>query len=83
MFNFGINKNRKLFEDWAELMEEMPDRFMVGTDFRWGEHAPEKYKKRIKRVRRVLGSIDPRAAEMIAHKNARRVYGNGRTCAEE
>lgn len=77
------NKNRELYEDWAKLMEDMPDRFMVGTDFRWGQHTPETYKKRIKRVRRVLGSINPQAAELIAYKNARSVYGQGRSCATE
>ena len=76
-------KNDELFEDWARLMEDMPYRFMVGTDFRWGQNTPEKYTKRIKRIRQVLGSINPQAADMIAYENARRVYGDGRTCAAE
>jgi hypothetical protein len=69
------NDKGELFEDWATLMEAMPERFMVGTDFRWGQNPSKKYQKRIKGMRRLLGSLSPVAAAKIAHENARRVFG--------
>ncbi len=40
------NAKGRLFRDWAELFEEMPERFMVGTDEKFGRlgkgvHAPK------------------------------------------
>ena len=69
------NDKAELFEDWAALMEAMPGRFMVGTDFRWGQKPSKKYRKEIRRVRRLLGSLDRAAAPKIAHENAQRVFG--------
>jgi hypothetical protein len=70
-----VNQRGELYEDWAALMEEMPERFMVGTDFRWGQKPSEKYQKRIHRLRRLLGSLDQASGAKIAHENARRVFG--------
>lgn len=78
------NHERRLYEDWAELFEEMPERFMVGTDEKFGRIgkgvlAPEgakvaNYAKKINRMRRILGSINPDAAKLIAYKNAERIF---------
>ena len=71
------NAKRELHEDWAKLFEGMPERFMVGTDdkfFRRGMDA-EKYKRRNKRWRKVLGTLNPKAARLIAYKNAKRLFG--------
>jgi|TARA_Y100000294_G_scaffold160287_1_gene163746 hypothetical protein len=72
-----INADRNLYEDWAKLFEDMPDRFMVGTDSRFGtrQYQGRRYGKNIKVTRRLLGSLDPKAAAMIAHGNARRIFG--------
>lgn len=71
-----VNEDRELFEDWAKLMEDMPERFMVGVDARFGSgrYPPGKYEKRIRRLRRLLGSLKPDAAEMIAWRNAERLW---------
>jgi predicted TIM-barrel fold metal-dependent hydrolase len=71
-----INADNRLFEDWAELLEAMPERFMIGTDARFGsDHYPRgRYEKKIRRLRRLLGSLDEDAARMIAHDNARRYF---------
>jgi len=71
------NAKRELHEDWAKLFEEMPKRFMVGTDdkfFRRGMDA-EKYKRKNGRMRNVLGTLNPKAARMIAYENAKRLFG--------
>ena len=74
------NRERQIYEDWATLMEDMSDRFMVGTDTHfWRERGsrvvdPERYRKEIKRMRRLLGSLNEAAADAIAHGNARRLW---------
>lgn len=71
-----VNQDRELFEDWAVLMEDMPERFMIGSDARFGSkrYRPGKYKRRLRRLRRLLGSLDAAAAEMIAWRNAERLW---------
>ena len=59
------------------MFEAMPERFMVGTDdkfFRRGMDA-EEYKIRNSRMRKVLGTLNPKAARMIAYENAKRLFG--------
>ena len=71
------NAKRELHEDWAKLFEEMPERFMVGTDrkfFRRGMDA-KKYQRKNRRLRKVLGTLDPKAARIIAYENAKRLFG--------
>lgn len=78
------NTASELFEDWAKLMEDMPRRFMIGTDSRFGErqYRDDRYQRGIKLLRRVLGGLDKAAADLIAHGNARRVFG-GQTALNE
>lgn len=72
-----VNAQRALYEDWAKLFEDMPDRFMIGTDSRFGsrQYQGNRYGKNIRVTRRLLGSLDRKAADLIAHGNARRVFG--------
>ena len=77
------NAGREIFEDWAALMEDLPGRFMVGTDTHFWRQTggrivtPERYAKVIKRLRRLLGSLDEAAARAIAYENARRLWPDG------
>jgi hypothetical protein len=75
------NSKGRLYNDWATLFEEMPERFMLGTDEKFGRlrrgvHVAkgQKYEKSIKRMRKILGSLGPEAAELIAYKNAERIF---------
>ncbi len=70
------DRRGNIFEDWAALFEEFPDRFMVGSDAKFARRnfPTEKYSKEIKRLRLLLGALDPAAAARIAHENARRVF---------
>ncbi|MBU1611285.1 MAG: TatD family hydrolase [Proteobacteria bacterium] len=75
-----VNPDGELYEDWAALFEEMPERLMVGTDARFGEaqYTSGRYAGRdIKRIRLLLGSLTPYAAECIASANAHQVFGTG------
>ena len=78
------NTRGRLYNDWAELLGEMPERFMIGTDEKFGRigkgvHAAKgakvaKYEKKIRHMRKTLGSLDPQAAEQIAYRNAERIF---------
>lgn len=76
-----LNANGELYEDWAQLMEDMPDRFVVSTDAKFGaglKHSAESetaYPQIISRLRWMLGSLEPSAARKIAQGNARRLFG--------
>lgn len=74
-----VDPRGNIFEDWAVLFEDFPDRFMVGSDAKFARRgfSTGKYKKEIKRLRRLLGTLDADTAAAIAHGNARRVFGTG------
>lgn len=67
----------ELYEDWAQLFEEMPERFMIGTDFHFGREgvAPQGYEAKIALVTRILGMLAPDAALLIASESARIAFG--------
>ena len=71
-----VNPEGQIYEDWAELFEEMPRRFMIGTDGKFGRPRWKvtKYRKRIHRLRAILGTLDPKAAKLIAYGNAHRNF---------
>jgi predicted TIM-barrel fold metal-dependent hydrolase len=67
----------RLYSDWSALFEEMPDRFMVGSDMFFSRVSgpDEEYQRRIRHIRRSLGSLAPDAARRIAYENAERFFG--------
>ncbi|MBT3350797.1 MAG: amidohydrolase family protein [Nitrospinaceae bacterium] len=71
------NAKDELFEDWARLMEEMPRRFMIGTDSRFGteQYTGKRYGRGILKLRNILGTLAPAASNLIAHGNAKRLFG--------
>jgi len=70
------NESGEIYADWAALFEEMPDRFMVGTDsFFSRADAAKHYTHKMKQVRRALGSLSAKAAARIAYRNADRLFG--------
>jgi len=68
------NSDGLLYSDWAEIFEEMPERFVVGSDMKFGRPRTQGYDARIKAIRGILGSINPDAAKFIAYKNAERIF---------
>lgn len=71
-----VNAEGNVYEDWAQLFEEMSERFMIGADFHFGRKGVrlKKYKKRIKGFRQMLFTLNPQAAQLIAFGNARRIF---------
>ena len=70
--------DRKMFDskgvepDWLKLIEDYPDRFMIGTDTGDGSD----YDEAITTVRGgLLPYLRPATARMVAHENARRLFG--------
>jgi hypothetical protein len=65
-----------LYNDWAELFEDMPERFMAGTDMKFGGDASDTlvYTEQVDLMRKILGSINPDTAAQIAYQNAERIF---------
>jgi len=60
----------ELDDGWRELIEEMPDRFMVGTDTKTESH----YDQGIETIRNgLLANLSQATAEKVAYKNAQRL----------
>ena len=57
---------------WLELIEDFPDRFLIGTD----AHSDQQYRKYVKVVRSgLLSNLSPSAARKVAHENAQYLFG--------
>ena len=65
----------RLYDDWAALLEDMPDRFMIGDDFMFGWNDPESYERHFQKMRRMLGSLPATVAKKIAFENAVKLFG--------
>ena len=57
-----------LREEWRALLEEFPDRFVLGTDLSAPSHA--EYTRHINFWRAILDQLSPETAALIAHANA-------------
>lgn len=59
-------------ERWRDLIEDFPDRFMIGTD----AHNDTEYDGAIEMVRsNLLPNLSPETARMVDHENAQRLFG--------
>lgn len=71
-----VNSNGELFEDWALLLEEIPGRFMIGSDARFlsPQYPSGHYAHVIERLRLILGRLNENAAQRIAYENPSRYF---------
>ena len=71
-----VNTQGEVYEDWAQLFEELPQRFMIGPDFHFGRKGLNirKYEKRIKGIRHMLAALNPQTAQLIAFDNAQKIF---------
>lgn len=71
-----VSEAGDLYEDWAELFEEMPTRFLVGSDFHFDRKNvnPKKYVRKMRLFKKLLGSLKPEVAKLIAMDNAQRYF---------
>jgi predicted TIM-barrel fold metal-dependent hydrolase len=63
-----MDTNGRLKENWKELLEAFPDRFVVGTDL--GGPSAAGYGSMIAFWRRILEQLSPQTAAKIAYQNA-------------
>ncbi len=63
---------------WKKLIEDFPDRFLAGLDVNGRPGAVRGYDKRVKKLRRALGGLNPDAARMVATENFHRILGKSR-----
>ena len=68
--NAQIFTTYSLDSAWKDLIESMPDRFMVGTDTKTESH----YDQGINNIRNgLLANLNPETAEKVAYKNAQKL----------
>ena len=74
----GVNNlDFRFFEDWAEMFEKYPDRFIFGSDWKEGGKGGWRnanYIEHIERVRKMIGSLLPSVQRNLAYLNAKRVF---------
>ena len=72
---FPVSADGVLNAEWRALIEEMPDRFVLGTDLN-PPPTPQKYSELISFWRDVLDQLPPETAAMVAQENAERLIGD-------
>ena len=70
-----MEENGRFFPEMQAVYEDFSERFMIGTDI---AHAPvmndRTYSLRIKRFRKLLGTLKPETAKRLAETNAVRIF---------
>jgi predicted TIM-barrel fold metal-dependent hydrolase len=66
-----VDQGGRLRDSWRQLIEEFPDRFVIGTDLSWP--SPSQYEAHIAFWRRILEQLSPETAEKVAFRNAERI----------
>jgi hypothetical protein len=71
-----VDRDNVLNDDQRRLMNDFADRFLAGTDeaHTRGQQAGT-MTRRLGGMRKILGQLEPEAAEKIAYRNAIRVFG--------
>ncbi len=70
---FSIFSERGLLSDWQKLIEDYPDRFVVGIDT---VHDWQEYDRVVRAIRYgLLANLSPAAAEKVAYRNAQSWFG--------
>jgi len=69
-----VNGRGRFLPEWQQLIEDYPDRFLVGTDATQEKHY-KKYRKRIRKIRKALGGLKPETARKVATENFHRILG--------
>lgn len=72
---FAVSGGGKLKEEWRLLLEEMPERFVLGTDL-LPPPTPAKYTELIVFWRGILEQLTPATAAKLAYQNAERLLGD-------
>jgi predicted TIM-barrel fold metal-dependent hydrolase len=69
-----IEADGRLSKPWRDLLSEMPERFMVGSDT-WVNSRWDDYEALMEQARRWLGDLPPAVARRIAWDNGAALFG--------
>ena len=70
---YAVYDERTLERDWQQLIEDHPDRFVVGVDLAGN---PQDYETSVQAIRNgLLANLTPATAEKVAHCNAEAWFG--------
>jgi predicted TIM-barrel fold metal-dependent hydrolase len=64
----------QLTADWANLITQHPDRFVLGFDNVWADHWGDRYVETASFWRRALAALPDAVAHAVAHRNAERLW---------
>ena len=73
-----VGKGSRFLPEWKRLIEDFSDRFIAGIDLDGQPDRMEGYDRRVKKLRRALGSLSPAAARKVATGNFHRLIKAGR-----
>lgn len=69
----AVFDERSILDGWKELIEDYPDRFVVGSDI---PQSWEEYESIVRAIRfGLLANLSPATAEKVAYKNAQAWFG--------
>ena len=69
-----VDEKKRLLPGWKKLIEEFPDRFVVGIDSSATPKNLADYAKRVGKIRKALGGLTPETARKMASDNLHRVF---------
>lgn len=69
-----VDENKRFIAGWKKLIEEFPDRFVVGIDSSATPKNLDDYSKRVGKIRTALGGLAPETAAKVATKNMHRIF---------
>ncbi len=69
-----VESNGQWVKEWQQLIEDHPDRFMIGSDVNEVKGWRGAWGKRMDRFRVLLGQLKPETAAAVAHLNAKRLF---------
>lgn len=74
---FALTPDLRLKPEWAALLRDFPDRFVIGSDFFYGTGSGTPRgpaEETLGHYRSVLADLPSRLAEAIGHANAEKIY---------
>ncbi len=68
-----VDEGKRFLPPWEKLIEDFPDRFLMGIDASGNRKSMRKYDKRVMKIRTALGGLKPDVARKIATENFHRI----------